>query len=58
MNNIDCENMPHEAIDIASDHDYVDYMGMTIGNAYVLGKTTPYVNPDISASAIFVVKSL
>ena len=51
MNNIDCENMPHEAIDIASDHDYVDYMGMTIGNAYVLGKTTPYVNPDIGTKS-------
>lgn len=45
-NSIDCENMPYEAIDVMSDHNYVDYMGKTIGNAYVLGKTTPHIKPN------------
>lgn len=35
-NSTNCENMPYEAIDVMSDHNYVDYMGKTIGNAYVL----------------------
>lgn len=45
-NSTNCENMPYEAIDVMSDHNYVDYMGKTIGNAYVLGKTTPHIKPN------------
>lgn len=52
----DCENMPHEAIDVMSDHNYVDYMGKTIGNAYVLGKTTPHVKPDGSIKIRYLCK--
>lgn len=55
-NNINCEDMPYEAIDVMSDHNYVDYMGKTIGNAYVLGKTTPHVKPDGSIKIRYLCK--
>lgn len=55
-NSTDCENMPYEAIDVMGDHNYVDYMGKTIGNAYVLGKTTPHVKPDGSIKIRYLCK--
>lgn len=55
-NNINCEDMPYEAIDVMSDHNYVDYMGKTIGNAYVLGKTTPHIKPDGSIKIRYLCK--
>lgn len=56
IKNTDCDNISYNAIDIMSDHNYKDYMGMTIGNAYILGQTTPHIKPSGSKKIRYLCK--